>query len=264
MAQREQGSVDEPDVREVVRLADPLGEGVRERAGQEGKLYIASVGVAAEFVMPPLLKLFHSDHPDVRLSMIVGNRASTLQRVLYGEADLAIGGRPPASVGIRGEPFLENHFVLAAGPTHPLAAAELVERDALSGETWIVREAGSGSRRAAEAFWGRNDIEPRAIVTLGSNGSVRQAVALGMGVTLISAYAVAADLEEGKLASLPVAGTPEGSWYALYLGRGRLVPAALAFLDLLRSSQARAAIGEWFGNASHLLRVRRPLPGVPA
>lgn len=264
MAQPEQSNVDEPDVREIVRLADPLGEGVRERAGQEGKLYIASVGVAAEFVMPPLLKLFRSDHADVELSMLVGNRAATLQRVLYGEADLAIGGRPPASVGIRGEPFLENHFVVAAGPDHPLAGAELVEREALSRETWLMRETGSGSRRAAEVFWARNGIEPRSIVTLGSNGTVKQAVALGMGVTLISTYAVAADLEAGKLASLPVAGAPQGSWYALYLGRGRPVPAALAFLDLLRSPLARTTIDEWFGNASRLLSASRPLPGVPA
>lgn len=263
MAEREQTSVDEPDVREILRLADPLGEGVRERAGVEGKLYIASVAVAAEFVMPPLLKLFRDDHADIELSMLVGNRASTLQRVLYGEADLAIGGRPPASVGIRGEPFLDNHFVVAAGPDHPLAGAELVEPEALSRQTWLLRETGSGSRRAAEVFWGRNGIEPQSVVTLGSNGAVRQAAALSMGITLISAYAVAADLEDGKLAELPVPGTPEGSWYALYLGRGHPVSAALGFLDLLRSPLARVTIEEWFGSASRFLFVRRRLRGAP-
>src|SRR5438093_5996923 len=135
MAEREQSSgVDEPDVREIVRLADPLGEGVRERAGQEGRLTIASVSVAAEFVMPPLLALFRSRHGDVGLTMLVGNRASTLQRILYGEADLAVGGRPPASVGIRGEPFLGNHFVVAAASGHPLAGADFVEAEALSDE----------------------------------------------------------------------------------------------------------------------------------
>ncbi|HEY8202987.1 MAG TPA: LysR substrate-binding domain-containing protein [Actinomycetota bacterium] len=265
MAEAEQSSgVDEPDVREIVRLADPLGEGVRERAGQEGRLTIASVSVAAEFVMPPLLALFRSRHAEVGLVMLVGNRASTLQRILYGEADLAVGGRPPASVGIRGEPFLGNRFVVAAMPGHPLVSADPVDAKVLSDQTWLLREPGSGSRRAAEVFWGRKGIEPRSVVTLGSVGAVRQAAALGMGITLVSAYAVAADFEEGKLAQLAVPATPEGSWYALFLGRGRPVTAAVQFLDLLHSVDAASAVEGWFGKASRFLSARHPLREAPA
>jgi LysR family transcriptional regulator, low CO2-responsive transcriptional regulator len=265
MTEREQSSsVDETDVREIVRLADPLGEGVRERAGQEGRLTIAAVTVAAEFVVPPLLSLFRGDHTDVELAMLVGNRASTLQRILYGEADLAIGGRPPASVGIRGEPFLDNRFVVAAAPGHPLAAVDRVGMAALADETWLLRETGSGSRRATEVFWGRNGIEPRSVVTLGSVGAVRRAVALGMGITLVSAYAVAADFDEGKLARLCVAGTPEGSWYALFLGRGRPVTAALQFLDLLHSPDAATAVREWLGQASRFVSAGQSLRVAPA
>lgn len=248
--------IEVPDVREIVRLADPLGEGVRARAGLEGKLTIAAVSVAAEFVMPPLLAQFREARGDVELTMLVGNRASTLQRILYGEADLAIGGRPPESVGIRGEAFLGNRFVVAVPPGHPLAgtgSASPVDAGALSEQTWLLRELGSGSRRVTEAFWGRSGIEPRTVVTLGSDGALRQAAALGMGVTLISAYAVAADFEEGKLAQVTVPGTPEGSWYALFLGRGRPVSAALQFLDLLHSPAAGAAVHRWFGEAARFV-----------
>src|SRR5439155_16970573 len=117
-----------------------------------------------------------------------------------------------------------------------------VAAETLSGQTWLLREAGSGNRRAAELFWGRNGIAPRSVVTLGSDGALRQAAALGMGVTLISAYAVAADFEEGKLAPLAVPVTPEGSWYALFLGRGHPVTPALQFLDLLHSPEAATVV----------------------
>jgi LysR family transcriptional regulator, low CO2-responsive transcriptional regulator len=253
--------VEVPDVREIVRLADPLGEGVREHAGLEGKLTVAAVSVAAEFVMPPLLAQFRRERAEIEMTMLVGNRASTLQRILYGEADLAIGGRPPESVGIRGEAFLRNRFLVAAAPDHPLAGADPATGIApavLSDQTWLLRETGSGSRRVTEAFWGRSGIEPRTVVTLGSDGAMRQAAALGMGITLISAYAVASDLQEGKLAQLAVPGTPGGSWYALFLGRGRPVSAALQFLDLLHSPVAATAVSRWFGEAS------RFVPAEPA
>jgi DNA-binding transcriptional LysR family regulator len=265
--------VEVPDVREIVRLADPLGEGVRERAGLEGKLTIAAVSVAAEFVMPPLLAQFRERSADIELTMLVGNRASTLQRILYGEADLAIGGRPPESVGIRGEAFLGNRFVVAAAPGHPLAASDPgspVTPEVLSDQTWLLRELGSGSRRVTEAFWGRNGIEPREVVTLGSGGALRRSAALGMGITLLSAYAAAADFQEGKLAQLPVRGTPEGFWYALILGRGTPVSAALQFLDLLHSPAAGAAVTRWFGDAARFLPAgpreasERPLWEAPA
>jgi DNA-binding transcriptional LysR family regulator len=248
---------DAPDVQTIIKLADPLGQGVRERAGQPGRLFLAATAVAAEFVVPPALKVYRERHPDIELAVSVGNRAKTLQRLLYGEADLAIGGRPPASAGITGEPFLKNNFVVVATPNHALARTGFVGAEALSHETWLLREPRSGTRRVTEDFWNHAGVRPRSIITLGSNSAVRQAAVLGMGLALLSGYELASDLEARRLIRLPVAGTPvEGAWYALYLNRGQIFETARDLLDLLRSSETRAAMDESFGPASRFLPGR--------
>jgi LysR family transcriptional regulator, low CO2-responsive transcriptional regulator len=256
---------DAPDVREIVRLADPLGEGIRETAGQPGKLFLAAVPVAAEFVVPPILKVYRERHPATELTVKVGNRAKTLQRLLYGEADLAIGGRPPASSGITGEPFLDNPFVVVASPGHPLAGRGSLAHegaDLLSQATWLLREPRSGSRRVAEDFWNHSGIRPREIITLGSNGMVRQAAAIGLGIGLISAYEAASDLECGRLVQLEAPGTPvEADWYALHLSRGRPFQTAQALLDLLGTPETQAAVEAFFGSAARFLTGRQPTPG---
>jgi LysR family transcriptional regulator, low CO2-responsive transcriptional regulator len=245
---------DAPDVREVVRLADPLGEDLREHAAQPGTLHLAAVAVAAEFVVPPILRLYRERYPDVEIKVAVGNRAKTLQRVLYGEADVAIGGRPPESAGIGGEPFLENQFVVVASPDHPLAGAGSLDADVLSGQTWLLREHRSGDRRVTEDFWNRSGIDPSSVITLGSNGVAREAAAVGLGLALVSGWSVASDLHHGRLVQLLVPGTPvEGSWYALTLGRGQPFATAQDLLDLLHGPELRAAVDAAFGPAVRFL-----------
>ncbi|MGH2689317.1 MAG: LysR substrate-binding domain-containing protein [Actinomycetota bacterium] len=245
---------DAPDVREVVRLADPLGDDLREHAAEAGTLHLAAVAVAAEFVVPPILRLYRGRYPHTEIKVAVGNRAKTLQRLLYGEADLAIGGRPPESAGISGEPFLRNGFVVVAAPDHPLAGAGWLDAGVLSDQTWLLREHRSGDRRVTEDFWNRSGIHPSSVITLGSNGVAREAAAVGLGLALVSAYSVASDLHHGRLVQLPVPATPvEGSWYALTLSRGHPFATAQDLLALLRGPELRAAIEAAFGPAVRFL-----------
>jgi DNA-binding transcriptional LysR family regulator len=245
---------DAPEVREVVRLADPLGDDLREHAAQPGTLHLAAVAVAAEFVVPPILRLYRERFPDAEIKVAVGNRAKTLQRLLYGEADVAIGGRPPLSAGISGERFLANHSIVVASPDHPLAGAGSLDAPVLSDQTWLLREHRSGDRRVTEDFWNRSGIHPSSVITLGSNGAACEAAAVGLGLALVSAYSVATDLHHGRLVQLPVPGTPiEGSWYALTLGRGRPFATAQDLLELLRGPQLHAAIEAAFGPAVRFL-----------
>jgi len=49
---------------------------------------------------------------------------------------------------------------------------------------------------------------------VGSNGAIRESASVGLGVTLISREAVAAELADRRLTALPVPGTPlHRDWY---------------------------------------------------
>ena len=233
---------------QILGLADQAVRRAREAAGQASPLNLVAVTTAGEYVLPPILKVFRQAHPEVQLRMEVGNRTTVVERLTAREADLGFGGRPPEGRGIRGVPFLENELIVVGPHDHPHAATTSIDPSLLRDETWLLREPGSGTRETTEEFWTHNHFQVTSVMTLGSNGAVKQAAAAGLGVTLISAHAVTAELATGALRRLPVAGTPlRRSWYVLYLEDDPLSQSSTQFLELLSSPVARTAVDQWFG-----------------
>jgi DNA-binding transcriptional LysR family regulator len=241
---------------QILGLSEQAVRRTREAAGQAAPLNLVAVTTAGEYILPPILKVFREGHRDVQLRMEVGNRMTVLERVTAREADLGFGGRPPEGRGIRGVPFLDNELIVVAPHDHAYADEESIDPTLLASETWLVREPGSGTRETTQEFWAQHGFQVASAMTLGSNGAVKQAAAAGLGVTLISAHAVSAELSSGTLRRLPVAGTPlRRSWYVLYLEADALSGSCIQFLDLLSSPAARDAVGAWFGGAG-----ARPAP----
>lgn len=221
----------------MLGLADRAGRAAREAAGGPGHVRVSAVTTAGEYVLPPILAAFLQRWPDLAVTIEVRNRAGVLASLHNEQADLALAGRPPAGGDIDGEPFLANPLVLVGRPDHPLCARRSFDPRLLSGETWILREPASGTRQSAEEFLATNDVQPSSIMNVGSNGAIKRAVELGLGVTLTSQVAVADEIATGQLALLRARGTPlRRSWYALYRKDSPLPTSAQRFLSFLRST----------------------------
>lgn len=232
---------------EILGLADRARRAAREAAGGPPTLRLVAATTAGEYVLPPILARFRERHPEIDISLEVGNRALVMEQLVVRQADLAVGGRPP-SADVRGEAFLDNMLVVVSRPDHPLGARRAVDPSLLAGETWLVREPGSGTRETSEEFLAGHGITPRTLMTVGSNGAIKQAAAVGLGITLLSEHAVAEELAGERLVSLRVRGTPvRRSWYALYMDSTRLPRAAASFLEFLRSAEARRAVARAAG-----------------
>ena len=216
---------------EMIGLQD---QALREMRGAR-TLRLAAVTTAGEYVVPPLLKAFRGSHPQVQVTLEVGNRATVMERLARREVDLAIGGRPPAGSGITGGPFIGYRLVVVAAADHEVHdPAE---------ETWLLREPGSGTRETVETFLAENGIQPRSTMTIGSNGAVKQAVAVGLGITLLSNHAAGTELATGVLRRVAVQGAPlRRSWFVLARESGPELPEAAAFRAFCRSRDARAAV----------------------
>jgi len=209
-------------VEDVLGILEQGTRAAREVAEHSRRtLRLIAVATAAEYVIPPLLRAFVADHPEVDVSLEVANRARVFERVLSTGADIAVAGRPPGDDRVIGEAFLPNELVVIAAPDDPLAAARSVAPDRLGERTWLLREEGSGTRQVVNEFLESHDLTP-AVRTLGSNGSIKQAVQLGLGVSLQSRVAVEEELAAGKLGRIAVrGGVPERQWYVL---RSAIVP----------------------------------------
>ena len=105
--------------------------------------------------------------------------------------------------------------------------------------TWLVREEGSGTRTLCQRYLTANKLKPN-LLTLGSNGAIRQAARFGLGIALMSRVAVEMELQHGLLAELHVAAPlPRRAWHVVYVSEGPVRPEVEAFVEFLQSNAAR-------------------------
>jgi DNA-binding transcriptional LysR family regulator len=237
------GAAYAPYAADVLGLLEQGARAAREAAEQEPRgLRISAVTTAGEYLVPQLIQAFRERHPGLEISLDVGNREVVFQRVLDHEVDVAVTGRIPDEKRLVGYDFADNEFVLATAPGDPLAKRRWVAVEELAGRPWLVREVGSGTRTLVEEFLASRGIEPR-LLTLGSNGAIKQAARTGLGVALQSRAAVELELELGLLETIsPRGGLPERRWHVVRSAVGPVREEANAFMAFCRSPAAKHAL----------------------
>lgn len=224
---------------DIVGLLDQGARAAREAEQQmAAELRIGAVTTAGEHIVPQLMQEYAARHPEVTLSLDVGNRERVFERLRAHRSDVAIGGRPPDD-GVVGEPFLDNPIVVVTAPDDPLTKRR-VPVEELGSRPWLLREEGSGTRSMTEEFLAGHDLRPPTR-TLGSNGAIKQAARAGLGVSLQSRLATDLEVELGLLGTIDVdVPLPSRQWYVIRPAHGPLRPAVEQFLafvhDAMRSS----------------------------
>jgi DNA-binding transcriptional LysR family regulator len=200
------------------------------------------VTTAGEFLLPPLIQGFRERYPELEISLDVGNRADVFQRLADHEVDVAITGRVPEDGRLVGRPFMDNEWVLITTPGDPLAKRRWVTMEELATRPWLVREPGSGTRILCEDYLAEHGIRPR-LLTLGSNGAIKQAARVGLGVALQSRAAVELELSLGLLGTIrPRGGLPHRSWYVVRATTGPVRDVVDAFMAYVDSPAAQHAL----------------------
>lgn len=194
-----------------------------------GTIAVSIVSSATHFA-PKLLALYSRQFPKVDVHFSVGNRETLLRLLQDNATDLAIMGRPPPELGTTAEPLARHPHVIIAPLDHPLRDARRFDLQELAGDTFLLRETGSGTRAVVEHMFRQHLFTPARCVTLGSNETIKQAVMAGMGVSLLSLHTLSLELRAGALAVLDVNGTPlERTWQIVHLASKQLSPTCVAF-----------------------------------
>ncbi len=232
LAQSARAMVDEWSAYEQ-RIADMQGI-------KRGRLRVAVVSTAKYFI-PRLLGTFCARYPELDFALEVLNRDGVVQRLRENRDDLYIMSMPPKDVDIEQRVFLPNPLVVIAPLNHALAGKVKITLESLASERFILRENGSGTRLACDSYFKKNNFYPVVRLELGSNEAIKQSVAGGMGLAVLSRHALGEHLAEQSLTILDVEGFPiHANWFIVYLQGKRLSPAASAFLDYLDAHALQA------------------------
>ena len=232
---------------EVARHARLIAQALRDagdalsaiKGVKGGRLSIGVVSTAKYFA-PRLLAAFRQRYPGVELRLEVRNRETIVRQLADNDIDLAIMGTPPPDLVTVSEAFAPHPLVIIAPPDHPLAGRDTVAAAELVGETFLIREPGSGTRIAMERFFANSGVHLAQSFEMSSNETIKQAVMAGMGISFISLHTIGLELAVGRLVCLSVEGTPVmRQWHVVRRPEKHLLPPAAAFHDFLLSEGAR-------------------------
>ncbi|MEI6871876.1 MAG: LysR family transcriptional regulator, partial [Verrucomicrobiota bacterium] len=182
-----------------------------------GRLKVAVVSTAKYFI-PKILGLFCAMHPEIEIALEVLNRDGVIKRLRENLDDIYIMSRPPADIAVVQQTFLPNPLVVFAAGDHRLCEQGRIGLGALAEERFILRERGSGTRLTCETFFKKNGFVPQVRLELGSDEAIRQAVAGGLGIAVLSRLALGESVEDGTLKVLDVDGFPiQSEWFTVQL-----------------------------------------------
>lgn len=218
-----------------------------------GKISIGAVSTSKYFV-PFMISGFSKLHPNIDVTLSIGNREEIGNALRGYDLDFAIMGRPPVDVDVDIRLIGDHPHVIIAPTSHRLARKSRLTLSDLADETFLTREPGSGTRGLMEQLLESAGVRPNIGMAMSSNETIKQAVIAGLGIAFISAHTVATELDERRLVTLDVVGLPVvRQWFVLSRKDKVLLPPARAMLDFL------GARGAQFLPRTHgRVRITRP------
>lgn len=210
---------------------------------RRGRLRIAMVATA-EYLVPRLLGAFCARYPGIEAELIVTNREHLLARLAHNEDDLVIVGTPPEGMDVVARAIADNPLVVMARHDHPLARERALPLARIAEEPFILRERGSGTRLATERHFAAHGLTLKVRMELGSNEAIKQVIAGGLGISVLSHHALDLEGRDGVIRPLDVTGFPlRRRWYVAYARSKHLSAVAEAFIAHMQAHQGDVAGG---------------------
>ncbi|HHP7231231.1 MAG TPA: LysR family transcriptional regulator [Xenococcaceae cyanobacterium] len=220
---------------------------------KQGQLRLAVITTAKYFI-PRLLGSFCQYYPGIDIALKVTNHQEIQQRMLNNEDDLYIVSNPPKDIELQTRAFLNNPLVVVAKKDHTLANKTNIPIQCLNDQSFIMREQGSGTRVAVINLFAAHEVEVKVKLELGSNEAIKQAIAGGLGISILSEHCLISEGKSGELTILDVEHFPiERRWYVARLAGKKLSVIAQTFLEYLLEESPKMT----FPNSSILSQSTR-------
>lgn len=232
---------------EMSRLQAELEKEMQDLTSSiKGKLKIGASTTIGEYIAPYILGAFKKMYPEVELSMEVSN-SEDIEAAIHDTAlDIGLVEGPPIGKDLESLPFLQDQLVLITSKDHPWSNLESISVFELDKYPFISREKGSGTRMEMEqhlkkAGFSANNLN--VIMELGSNSAIKAAVESGLGVAMISRWAVQDSVRAGVLAQVKLKEDEfERTFRIIYHKKKFRTQASEEFLRFLKSDDIQGLL----------------------
>jgi len=217
---------------ECEREAEDAIEEMREL--KRGVLRLGTTKTYARYFMPVLITTFHEAYPQIKIHLDEGSSLDMIGSLSGLKNEVAVIARVAEDPAVTFIPLSHEELVLILAPSHPLAQKDAVSVKELAEEPIIMKEAGSGTRLKVNGLFERHGCTLNILMETSNAEFIKQLVQQGEGVSFLVKEAVSTELQEKKLATVPLMGEELYLDVSIaYLKNERLSRPAQTFVDIL-------------------------------
>lgn len=218
-------------------LENDAARAIEEYRGlKRGRLAVGASLTIGGYLLPGVLAEFHRRFPDIELQVETANTQHIQHALLDGAIELGLTEGPLESEELESTVFFQDELVAIAPAGHPLLKRGRVSVREICREPFLLREEGSGTRAVVERALRRKGLKIKPLLSLASPEAIKNAVAAGMGLAIVSRLIVALELQAGSLGIIPLKDLTIQRPLHLQRVRGRSQSPALAkFLGVLNA-----------------------------
>lgn len=171
------------------------------RHEMDKELRIGATMTVGNFVLPRLVSEFQREDGQAKVRVFVSKSADIQQKILDNELDLAIVEENVSSSYLEEEYLCTDRMCLIFPKGHPLSQKKKIYMRNLLDFPILLREKGSANRAALDHIFDRHEISPKPLWESASSQALINAVAEGIGISILPEKLVRRDLEEGRIVS---------------------------------------------------------------
>lgn len=202
-----------------------------------GPLSIGASYTFGEYVLPRIIARMQESYPDIQPTVTIGNTSLIADLVSTHQLDVGIVEGHFKEQQLKVDRFAEDDMYVVSSPYHSLACQDSVKAEDLEHETWIVRESGSGTREATEKMFRSLNLSPAKQMNFSSTQPIKEAVEAGLGISLLSQWAIQKELRHGELKIVNIEGFPFRRQFSIITKSLFQTKALEIFINLLRNNK---------------------------
>ena len=233
--------------RDVLRRWDEFDAALGHiRQQVRGEVRVASIYSIGLTEMSQLEQAFSRREPDAELTVEYLRPEKVYEAVASDQVDLGLVSYPAPTRDIAVIPWRQEEMAVITAPEHPLTLQHRVRPQDLEGLNFVAFDDDLPIRRAVDEYLAEHSVEVNVTMHFDNIQMIKEAVAIGSGVSICPTRIMKAELANGRLVSVPLASPglqrPLG---IIHRKRKKLAPAAESFLRLLQEAPVdeRALVG---------------------
>lgn len=196
-----------------------------------GELKIGASYTFGEYRLPGIIAEMNQAYPNIHPSITIGNSKKIADLVNNYQIDIGIIEGHLDYDDLVIDPLMNDSLVLVSATDY------MIDEKNLNEETWIVREAGSGTREVANEYFKKLDISPKNLLEFSSTQLIKSSIEANLGISLMSEWVIKREVDNNYLKVNQIEGLPLAREFSLITKSKFKTRILEVFIDLIKKSK---------------------------